>query len=229
MALECTVECVCGIPLLPIANAVIGTTVTLDFYCAIPYLFGLGIIVDDAICGNQNTHRIYNNGKSPNHYEVRKKQPRWGCLFLILAGHGPPLASFFPLFVLERAHTIGKVLIYLPTILILTLAASQLFAFIFQPVFAVGFMRPGGKECRSQKQLYSIAGGSLHFIAAGILMHLGIIAGRASFCLWLCWWFFNVCVGMTLSIAFRNGTLLNLWTEQLWKAAEVDITGKKTC
>src|SRR5436190_11303308 len=50
---------------LPVVNAIIGTTVTLNFIVLFALLFGLGIIVDDAIVVIENTHRIYNNGRVP--------------------------------------------------------------------------------------------------------------------------------------------------------------------
>lgn len=50
---------------LPLADAVVGTSVTLNFIVLFALLFGLGIIVDDAIVVIENTHRIYNNGKIP--------------------------------------------------------------------------------------------------------------------------------------------------------------------
>ncbi|MGI8584074.1 MAG: efflux RND transporter permease subunit, partial [Chitinophagaceae bacterium] len=50
---------------LPIADGIIGTSVTLNFIVLFGLLFGLGIIVDDAIVVIENTHRIYNNGKVP--------------------------------------------------------------------------------------------------------------------------------------------------------------------
>ena len=42
-------------------------------------------------------------------------------------------------------------MIYLPTMLILTLAASLIVAFIMNPVFAVSFMRPEGREYEKSK------------------------------------------------------------------------------
>lgn len=50
---------------LPIADSIVGTPVTLNFIVLFALLFGLGIIVDDAIVVIENTHRIYNNGKVP--------------------------------------------------------------------------------------------------------------------------------------------------------------------
>jgi multidrug efflux pump len=43
-------------------------------------------------------------------------------------------------------------MIYLPTMLILTLSASLIVAFIFNPVFAVSFMKPEGREFEKPKK-----------------------------------------------------------------------------
>ena len=129
---------------LPIADWIIGTSVTLNFIVLFALLFGLGIIVDDAIVVIENTHRIYNNGKVPI---VRSAKEAAGEVFVpVLAGTATTLAPFFPL--LFWKGLIGKFMIYLPTILILTLAASLIVAFIFNPVFAVSFMKPEGKDVR---------------------------------------------------------------------------------
>ena len=50
---------------LPVGDYIVGTHVTLNFIVLFALLFGLGIIVDDAIVVIENTHRIYNNGKVP--------------------------------------------------------------------------------------------------------------------------------------------------------------------
>ncbi len=128
--------------LLPIADWIVGTNVTLNIIVLFALLFGLGIIVDDAIVVIENTHRIYNNGKVPI---VRSAKEAAGEVFIpVLAGTATTLAPFFPL--LFWKGIIGKFMIYLPTILILTLAASLIVAFIFNPVFAVSFMKPEGRE-----------------------------------------------------------------------------------
>lgn len=133
---------------LPLADAIIGTNVTLNFIVLFALLFGLGIIVDDAIVVIENTHRIYNNGKAPI---VRSAKEAAGEVFIpVLAGTATTLAPFFPL--LFWKGLIGKFMIYLPTVLILTLAASLIVAFIFNPVFAVSFMKPEGKEYEEPKK-----------------------------------------------------------------------------
>ncbi len=134
---------------LPIADAIIGTNVTLNFIVLFALLFGLGIIVDDAIVVIENTHRIFNNGKVPL---VRSAKEAAGEVFIpVMAGTATTLAPFFPL--LFWKGLIGKFMIYLPTMLILTLAASLIVAFIFNPVFAVGSMKPEGKEHAEPKRM----------------------------------------------------------------------------
>lgn len=123
---------------LPLADTIVGTSITLNFIVLFGLLFGLGIIVDDAIVVIENTHRIFNNGKVPI---VRAAKEAAGEVFVpVLSGTVTTLAPFFPL--LFWPGLIGKFMIYLPTILILTLSASLIVAFLINPVFAVSFMRP---------------------------------------------------------------------------------------
>lgn len=164
---------------LPVANAIIGTSVTLNFIVLFALLFGLGIIVDDAIVVIENTHRIYNNGKVPI---IRSAKEAAGEIFIpVLAGTATTLAPFFPL--LFWKGLIGKFMIYLPTILILTLAASLIVAFIFNPVFAVSFMRPEGKEHAKPKKAVFRNKWFIVFLIAGALLHLGGLHGVANFSL----------------------------------------------
>lgn len=164
---------------LPIADAIIGTSVTLNFIVLFALLFGLGIIVDDAIVVIENTHRIYNNGKVPI---VRSAKEAAGEVFIpVLAGTATTLAPFFPL--LFWKGLIGKFMIYLPTILILTLAASLIVAFIFNPVFAVSFMKPEGKEHQKPKRAIFRNKWFVTFIIAGLLLHVSGMHGVANFLL----------------------------------------------
>jgi len=164
---------------LPVADAIIGTSVTLNFIVLFGLLFGLGIIVDDAIVVIENTHRIYNNGKIPI---VRSAKEAAGEVFIpVLAGTATTLAPFFPL--LFWKGLIGKFMIYLPTILILTLAASLIVAFIFNPVFAVSFMKPEGKEFEKPKKVVFRNKWFLTFLIAGVLLHLPGFHGIANFLL----------------------------------------------
>jgi multidrug efflux pump len=164
---------------LPIGDAIIGTPVTLNFIVLFALLFGLGIIVDDAIVVIENTHRIYNNGKVPI---IRSAKEAAGEIFIpVLAGTATTLAPFFPL--LFWKGIIGKFMIYLPTMLILTLAASLIVAFIFNPVFAVSFMKPEGREFdEPKKTLFKKPFFWVAIIFGGIL-HLAGWHGTANF-LW---------------------------------------------
>ena len=164
---------------LPVANAIIGTSVTLNFIVLFALLFGLGIIVDDAIVVIENTHRIYKNGKVPI---VRSAKEAAGEIFVpVLAGTATTLAPFFPL--LFWKGLIGKFMIYLPTILILTLTASLIVAFFFNPVFAVSFMKPEGREFEKPKNAVFRNKWFITFIIAGVLLHLPGLHGVANFLL----------------------------------------------
>src|SRR6187401_824974 len=164
---------------LPVADGIIGTTVTLNFIVLFALLFGLGIIVDDAIVVIENTHRIYNNGKVNI---VKAAKEAAGEIFIpVLAGTATTLAPFFPL--LFWKGLIGKFMIYLPTILILTLAASLIVAFIFNPVFAVTFMRPEGKEFEKPKRTVFTSKWFWTFLIGGALLHLVAFHGTANFML----------------------------------------------
>ncbi|MDB5198882.1 MAG: efflux transporter permease subunit [Chitinophagaceae bacterium] len=123
---------------LPAAALITGSDVTLNFMVLFALLFGLGIIVDDAIVVIENTHRIFveNKGKLST---VKAAKMAAGEVFIpVLAGTLTTLAPFFPL--LFWPGIIGKFMIYLPTMLIFTLTASLVVAFIMNPVFAVDFM-----------------------------------------------------------------------------------------
>jgi multidrug efflux pump subunit AcrB len=164
---------------LPIGDAIIGTPVTLNFIVLFALLFGLGIIVDDAIVVIENTHRIYNNGKVPI---IRSAKEAAGEIFIpVLAGTATTLAPFFPL--LFWKGIIGKFMIYLPTMLILTLAASLIVAFIFNPVFAVSFMKPEGREFEEPKKTLFKKPFFWVALAFGALLHLAGWHGFANF-LW---------------------------------------------
>jgi len=179
---------------LPIGDAIIGTPVTLNFIVLFALLFGLGIIVDDAIVVIENTHRIYNNGKVPI---IRSAKEAAGEIFIpVLAGTATTLAPFFPL--LFWKGIIGKFMIYLPVMLILTLAASLIVAFIFNPVFAVSFMKPEGREFDEPKK--ALFKKPLFWVAIifGALLHLSGWHGVANF-LW-----FMVLLSILNRFVFRD-------------------------
>ena len=166
---------------LPVANIIIGTTVTLNFIVLFALLFGLGIIVDDAIVVIENTHRIYNNGKVNI---VRSAKEAAGEVFVpVLAGTLTTLAPFFPLLLWKGL--IGKFMIYLPTMLILTLGASLIVAFIINPVFAVNFMKPEGREHESPKNAIFKQWWFWSFAAFGVVFNLFGWHGFGNFLIFL--------------------------------------------
>jgi multidrug efflux pump len=154
---------------LPAADIIVGSHVTLNFIVLFALLFGLGIIVDDAIVVIENTHRIFieNKGMSP----VKSAKMAAGEIFIpVLAGTLTTLAPFFPL--LFWPGIIGKFMVYLPTMLIFTLAASLIVAFIMNPVFAVDFMNHPDDVTIKRKSAVFKAPAFWVPLAAGILFDL---------------------------------------------------------
>ncbi len=123
---------------LPSAEVFVGSSVTLNFIVLFALLFGLGIVVDDAIVVIENTHRIFSQGKGVISSEDAAKYAAGEVFIPVLAGTLTTLAPFIPL--LFWPGIIGKFMIYLPTMLIFTLTASLIVAYIMNPVFAVDFM-----------------------------------------------------------------------------------------
>jgi multidrug efflux pump len=138
---------------LPAADLITGSNVTLNFIVLFALLFGLGIIVDDAIVVIENTHRIFVEGKGKLSAPVSAKMAAGEVWIPVLAGTLTTLAPFFPL--LFWPGIIGKFMIYLPTMLIFTLAASLIVAFIMNPVFAVDFMNhPEGEHAKPKNAIF---------------------------------------------------------------------------
>ena len=123
---------------LPSAEFIVGGNVSLNFIALFALLFGLGIVVDDAIVVIENTHRIFSLGKGMISSEDAAKFAAGEVFVPVLAGTLTTLAPFIPL--LFWPGIIGKFMIYLPTMLIFTLTASLIVAYIMNPVFAVDFM-----------------------------------------------------------------------------------------
>ncbi|HRH51530.1 MAG TPA: efflux RND transporter permease subunit [Panacibacter sp.] len=134
---------------MPGADVIVGTHVTLNFMVLFALLFALGIIVDDAIVVIENTHRIFSQSKGRLRSDKAAMMAAGEVFVPVLAGTLTTLAPFFPL--LFWPGLIGKFMIYIPTILIFTLVASLIVAFIMNPVFAVDFMNheDGAKESKT--------------------------------------------------------------------------------
>lgn len=155
---------------LPLANLIIGGTVTLNFIVLFALLFGLGIIVDDAIVVIENTHRIFTQSKGRLSSTIAAKVAAGEVFVPVLAGTLTTLAPFFPL--LFWPGIIGKFMIYLPAMLIFTLTASLIVAFLMNPVFAVDFMNHEEGENKPAKSAIFRRPAFWIFVAIGILCDL---------------------------------------------------------
>jgi len=164
---------------LPVADYVVGTNVTLNFIVLFALLFGLGIIVDDAIVVIENTHRIFNNGRVP--IKTAAKMAAGEVFVPVLSGTLTTLAPFFPL--LFWPGIIGKFMIYLPTILIMTLIASLIVAFFINPVFATSFMKPEHYPLKEPKSALFRKKWFWAIVGFGLLMHVAGNHGTGNFLL----------------------------------------------
>lgn len=155
---------------LPAADLIVGTHVTLNFIVLFALLFGLGIIVDDAIVVIENTHRIFIESKGKMSVVNAAKMAAGEVFIPVLAGTLTTLAPFFPL--LFWPGIIGRFMVYLPIMLIFTLAASLLVAFFMNPVFAVDFMNHPENETKEPKSAIFKKPIFWIVIAAGIILDI---------------------------------------------------------
>jgi multidrug efflux pump subunit AcrB len=115
---------------------------TLNMLVMFSFIFALGIVVDDAIVVIENTHRIFTKTGMDI---INSAKAAAGEVFVpILSGTLTTLAPFFPL--AFWPGIVGKFMYYIPVTLIITLFASLIVAYAFNPVFAITFMRPDEKE-----------------------------------------------------------------------------------
>jgi multidrug efflux pump subunit AcrB len=155
---------------LPLADLIIGANITLNFMVLFALLFGLGIIVDDAIVVIENTHRIFMQGGGKISSEKSAMMAAGEIFVPVLAGTLTTLAPFFPL--LFWPGIIGKFMIYLPVMLIFTLTASLIVAFIMNPVFAVDFMNHPEGEAKAPKSAIFKKPAFWIAVAAGVVLDL---------------------------------------------------------
>src|SRR5665648_420213 len=113
-----------------------GIGFTLNMIVMFGFIFALGIVVDDAIVVIENTHRLHR--KNPD-IKVAAKMAAGEVFMPILSGTLTTLAPFFPL--AFWPGIVGQFMHYLPVTLIITLFASLFVAYVFNPVFAVSFMK----------------------------------------------------------------------------------------
>jgi len=115
---------------------------TMNMLVMFAFIFALGIVVDDAIVVIENTHRIHKKTKLDI---ISSAKFAAGEVFLpILSGTLTTLAPFFPL--AFWPGVVGEFMVFIPVTLIITLFASLIVAYIFNPVFAVDFMKLDDEE-----------------------------------------------------------------------------------
>jgi multidrug efflux pump subunit AcrB len=110
---------------------------TMNMLVMFAFIFALGIVVDDAIVVIENTHRIHKKTRMDIAHSAKSAA---GEVFIpILSGTLTTLAPFFPL--AFWPGVVGSFMVFIPVTLIITLFASLIVAYIFNPVFAVDFMK----------------------------------------------------------------------------------------
>ena len=113
-----------------------GLGFTMNMIVMFAFIFALGIVVDDAIVVIENTHRLHKFNPDIN---IAAKKAAGEVFMPILSGTLTTLAPFFPL--AFWPGIVGQFMHYLPVTLIITLFASLFVAYVFNPVFAVSFMK----------------------------------------------------------------------------------------
>jgi len=113
-----------------------GLGYTMNMIVMFAFIFALGIVVDDAIVVIENTHRLHRLHPDIN---IAAKMAAGEVFMPILSGTLTTLAPFFPL--AFWPGIVGQFMHYLPVTLIITLFASLFVAYVFNPVFAVSFMK----------------------------------------------------------------------------------------
>ena len=121
---------------------------TMNMLVMFAFIFALGIVVDDAIVVIENTHRIHRKTKMDIKSSAKHAA---GEVFLpILSGTLTTLAPFFPL--AFWPGVVGSFMVFIPVTLIITLFASLVVAYIFNPVFAVDFMKMEDEDAPVNKR-----------------------------------------------------------------------------
>lgn len=164
---------------LPTAGFIVGGNISLNFIALFALLFGLGIVVDDAIVVIENTHRIFVAGKGKISSADAARFAAGEVFVPVLAGTLTTLAPFIPL--LFWPGIIGKFMIYLPTMLIFTLTASLIVAYIMNPVFAVDFMTHEEHEAAPKSAIFKKKGFWITLIIAILVDAVGYGTDQASY------------------------------------------------
>ncbi len=147
-----------------------GLDFTFNVVVTFAFLLALGIIVDDAIVVIENTHRLHTKEKID--VKTAAKYAAAEVFAPVVAGTLTTLAPFFPL--LFWPGLVGEFMVYLPAILIISLTASLVVAYIINPVFAVDFMDKKPKRMTS-----------FRLMAYGGMLGLAILLALATGAIWM--------------------------------------------
>ncbi len=142
---------------------------SLNMIVLFSFLLALGIVVDDAIVVIENTHRIFHEEKLP--ISVAAKKAAGEVFMPVLSGTLTTLAPFVPL--AFWTGIVGKFMFFLPVTLIITLLASLLVAYIFNPVFAVDFMEDEHAAVDIEKEKRAFKRTTIIFAVISVLGYLG--------------------------------------------------------
>jgi len=154
-----------------------GIDFTMNMLVMFSFIFALGIVVDDAIVVIENTHRIFKLGKEQNLGIVQAAKYAAGQVFVpVFAGTLTLLAPFFPL--AFWPGTTGKFMHYIPVTLIITLFSSLIVAYIFNPVFAVSFMKH--EDETTVKNIKKIIRAAFIMVILAIILHISRMPGLAN-------------------------------------------------
>ena len=152
-----------------------GFDFTLNMLVMFSFIFALGIVVDDAIVVIENTHRIFT--KTGMDIKNSAKAAAGEVFVPILSGTLTTLAPFFPL--AFWPGVVGKFMYYIPVTLIITLLASLIVAYAFNPVFAVTFMKPDEKEGEVRDRKAILKTGFIIFLISALLYIPGFTIGKS--------------------------------------------------
>lgn len=148
-----------------------GLGFTFNIVVTFAFLLALGIIVDDAIVVIENTHRLHVKEKID--VKTAAKYAAAEVFAPVVAGTLTTLAPFFPL--LFWPGLVGEFMRYLPAVLIITLTASLIVAYIMNPVFAVDFMDKPVRGITMRRLITRLLTGAL-IVALGIATSMVWIA-----------------------------------------------------
>jgi multidrug efflux pump len=151
-----------------------GFDFTLNMLVMFSFIFALGIVVDDAIVVIENTHRIFT--KTGMDIKNSAKAAAGEVFVPILSGTLTTLAPFFPL--AFWPGVVGKFMYYIPVTLIITLFASLIVAYAFNPVFAVTFMKPDEDEGEERDRKSVLKTGLIIFLISVFLYVPGFMGSN---------------------------------------------------